>query len=216
MPTEGRGRRRPARPGGASDRRRSRRLRAARPAAAKDLPTPWKARARPPWRPRSSGGPAARGCSGSYTGHETSLRKDVRDALDGAADVVRQQRDRCNHGQRDDGKNDTVLRHRLPLLAAAESVGHVRGKHLREGEKLEHEFTSLRIFGEGRMLGCEGKTVRSLHHAIPPKRPVSAGPLPPLSAYGGVIRGSDAFGRSLTGAIFTFSGIPCYGAGEGP
>src|SRR5215211_3491680 len=55
------------------------------------------------------------------------------DVLDRAADVVRQERDGTDHGQRDHGKNHAVLRHRLTLLALAQRVGG----DLHEGEELQ-------------------------------------------------------------------------------
>jgi hypothetical protein len=36
----------------------------------------------------------------------------------------RQQRDRCDDGKRDDGEDDAVLGHRLPLLVAAKGLKH--------------------------------------------------------------------------------------------
>src|SRR5689334_19262329 len=56
------------------------------------------------------------------------------DVLDRAADVVREERDRTDHGQRDHGEDHAVLRHRLTLLAVAERVGG----DLHEGEELQH------------------------------------------------------------------------------
>src|SRR5215210_1586764 len=54
--------------------------------------------------------------------------------LDRAADVVGEERDRTDHGERDHGKNNAVLRHRLAVLAVAERVG----SDLHEGEELQH------------------------------------------------------------------------------
>src|SRR4051812_16818263 len=54
--------------------------------------------------------------------------------LDRAADVVGEERDRTDHGERDHGENHAVLRHRLTLLAIAERVSG--GLH--EGEELQH------------------------------------------------------------------------------
>src|SRR5580765_5712557 len=56
------------------------------------------------------------------------------DVLDRSADVVREERDRTDHGERDHGEDHAVLRHRLPLLAIAERVSG--GLH--EGEELQH------------------------------------------------------------------------------
>src|SRR5580765_4598082 len=61
-------------------------------------------------------------------------RQNVRDALDRAADVVGQQRDGTDHGERDHGENHAVLRHRLSLLAPAQRVCG----DLHEGEELQH------------------------------------------------------------------------------
>src|SRR3954452_25228688 len=65
------------------------------------------------------------------------LRQDSGDVLDGAADVVREERDRADYGESDDGEHDSVLGHRLPLLAPAQRVGG----DLHEGEELQHLVT---------------------------------------------------------------------------
>src|SRR4051794_12630935 len=56
------------------------------------------------------------------------------DVLDRSANVVGKQRDRTDHGERDHGENNAVLRHRLAVLAVAERVG----SDLHEGEELQH------------------------------------------------------------------------------
>src|ERR1043166_3483817 len=62
------------------------------------------------------------------------LREDVGHALDGAPDVVRKERDGTDHGERDHGEHDSVLGHRLPLLAPAQRIRAC----LDEGEELQH------------------------------------------------------------------------------
>src|SRR5689334_9726291 len=60
---------------------------------------------------------------GTRRGRETPAdanplaRHDAGDVLERSANVVREERDRANHGESDDGQNHAVLRHRLPLLA---------------------------------------------------------------------------------------------------
>src|SRR5262249_41766069 len=72
------------------------------------------------------------------------LREDVRDAVDGVADVAGQERDRGDHREGDDGEDDAVLGHRLTLLATAEGARRIGDERLSEGEQLEHGFPSLR------------------------------------------------------------------------
>src|SRR4029079_542781 len=60
--------------------------------------------------------------------------KDPGDALERTANVAREQGDRPDHGDRDHGEDDAVLRHRLPFFAPAQRVC----SDLREDEELQH------------------------------------------------------------------------------
>src|SRR4029450_957867 len=80
------------------------------------------------WAPSREGAPYRRNCGVFLAGQNAG------DVLDRSADVVRQERDGTDHGQRDHGKDHAVLRHRLTLLALAQRVGG----DLHEGEELQH------------------------------------------------------------------------------
>src|SRR6476469_8819757 len=147
------------------------------------------------------------------------------DVLDRSADVVREERDRTDHGERDHGEDHAVLRHRLPLLAIAERVSG--GLH--EGEELQHlcHLLSLidahavaREIPEGKIGWSMERWCRTSRSILRAMRLVTPGMPPKCSGRGRAAYGSVAAFIVSIGppAHPSYRGsptqLPCLGEGE--